>query len=374
MGHPWMPAWSKTVNFRAVQLFLAALVLQLAVTACASKPLVPWDAETPPMAMVPLAQAGIDDQRGRFREIFCAVLESRGAGWPDYRPCGEALTGVADEAAGAGQAVDMGASDGQLLALMVPGVGWECVANWLRIDNSANELLRASGYSIRLLQVDGLSGSANNARQIRDAIAALPVELAHRRILLIGYSKGAADILEAIVAYPELQQRVAAVLSAAGSVGGSPLAVQAEQSDLNIMRHFPGAQCSKGDGGAVESLRPDTRRAWLAHHPLPETVAFYSLVTLPQPERISSALKSMYNKLSQVDARNDGQMIFYDQMIPGSTLLGFVNADHWALAVPVARSHRFIGSTLVDRNDYPREALLEAVLRFVEEDLEHSRQ
>jgi hypothetical protein len=39
------------------------------------------------------------------------------------------------------------------------------------------------------------------------------------------------------------------------------------------------------------------------------------------------------------------------------------------VAVPIARSHTFIGSTLVDKNDYPREALLEAILRFVEEDL-----
>jgi hypothetical protein len=135
------------------------------------------------------------------------------------------------------------------------------------------------------------------------------------------------------------------------------------------MRYFPGAECSKGDGGAIESLRPLTRRAWLAHHPLPESVAYYSLVTFPEPERISSALEGMYKKLSQVDARNDGQLIFYDQIIPESTLLGFVNADHWALAVPIAREHSFIGSTFVDQNDYPREALIEAVLRFIEEDL-----
>jgi len=45
-----------------------------------------------------------------------------------------------------------------------------------------------------------------------------------------------------------------------------------------------------------------------------------------------------------VDARNDSQVIFYDQFIPGSTLVGYLNADHWALAVPVARSHSTIGS------------------------------
>jgi len=325
------------------------------------------------MVMTPLGEAGVDDQRGRFREIFCAVLESRGENWPDYQPCEEALTTVADEPTGTGEPVNMGASSEHLLALLVPGVGWECIANWLNIDESVDELLSQFGYDTGILRVDGLSSSANNALQIRDGIAGLPPEYDDRPILLIGYSKGASDILEALVNYPELQQRVVAVLSSAGSIGGSPLAGVAEQSDLNIMRFFPGSECSKGDGGAMESLQPTTRRTWLARNALPESVAYYSLVTFPDPERISSALKPMYNKIAQVDARNDGQVIFYDQIIPGSTLLGFANADHWALAVPIARTHRFIGSTLVNQNNYPREALIEAVLRFIEEDLDRRR-
>jgi hypothetical protein len=32
-------------------------------------------------------------------------------------------------------------------------------------------------------------------------------------------------------------------------------------------------------------------------------------------------------------------VIFYDQVVPGSALVGYVNADHWALAVPIARTH-----------------------------------
>ena len=73
--------------------------------------------------------------------------------------------------------------------------------------------------------------------------------------------------------------------------------------------------------------------------------------------------------MSKVDARNDSQVIYHDQIIPNSTLVGFVNADHWAVAVPVARSHTFLGKTFVDKNDYPREALFEALLRFIEEDI-----
>jgi len=53
--------------------------------------------------------------------------------------------------------------------------------------------------------------------------------------------------------------------------------------------------------------------------------------------------------------------------------MGFLNADHWAVAVPIARSHSFIGSTFVDKNDYPREALVEAVIRFVSEDLKRRK-
>jgi len=360
------------VVFRKTFAFLSALYLLPIVfllTACASKPLNPWTTDSPPLALVPVADAGIDDRRGRFREIFCEVLESRGHEWPDYRPCDEALTRVADEPVGTGEPVQLGASQEKLLALIVPGVGWECIEAWLKLDESVRSLLKSFGFQTEILKVDGLSSSENNARQIRDGITALPAQFDDHKILLIGYSKGAPDILHAIVEYPELIDRVVAVISAAGAIGGSPLANAADQKDLNIIRRFPGADCSTGDGGAVDSLRPATRRSWLAQNRLPDGIAYYSLVTYPSPDRISSVLGSTYRKLSQVDARNDSQVIYYDQVIPGSTLLGFINADHWALAVPIARSHSFIGSTFVDKNDFPREAMVEAVLRFVEEDL-----
>ncbi|MGB7450682.1 MAG: hypothetical protein WBM36_00985 [Lysobacterales bacterium] len=364
--HPCVTGISHTVP--AIFFVLPILFL---LTACAGKPLNTWTVDSPPLALVPVADAGVDDQRGRFREIYCEVLESRGEDWSDYRPCEEALTRVADEPAGNGEPVDMGVSDQKILALIVPGVGWECIKEWLELDESVDDFLKSFNFRTELLEVDGLSGTERNARQIRDAITGLPEEFDDTSIFLIGYSKGAPDILQAIVDYPELKERVVAVISASGAIGGSPLANGADQKDLNIIRRFPGANCSEGDGGAVDSLRPGVRRAWLAHNTLPDEIAYYSLVTYPNPDRISSVLGSSYRKLSRVDARNDSQLIYYDQVIPGSTLLGFLNADHWAVAVPIARSHSFIGSTFVDKNDYPREAMVEAVLRFVQEDLKH---
>ena len=354
----------------AFALNVLSLAVLLLLTACAGKPLNPWTVDSPPLALVPVADAGVDDQRGRFREIICEVLESRGAEWPDYRPCEEALTRVADEPAGTGEPVQMGSSQQKLLALVVPGVGWECIEAWLELDKSVRSLLAGFGFEAELMEVDGLSSSEKNARQIRDGIAALPAKFDDYSILLIGYSKGAPDILQAIVQYPELGERVVAVISLAGAIGGSPLANAADQKDLNLIRRFPGANCSEGDGGAMDSLRPATRRSWLAHNPLPDNIAYYSLVTYPSPDRVSSVLGSSYRKISQVDARNDSQVIYYDQIIPGSTLLGFLNADHWAVAVPIARIHSFIGTAFADKNDYPREAMVEAVFRFIEEDLQ----
>ncbi|MGF6658209.1 hypothetical protein OKW34_008799 [Paraburkholderia youngii] len=86
-----------------------------------------------------------------------------------------------------------------------------------------------------------------------------PAPDAPPRIALIGYSKGAPDVLEALVAYPEVRNRLAAVVSAAGAVGGSPLADDAEQYQAELLRHVPGATCTSGERGAVQSLRPATR-------------------------------------------------------------------------------------------------------------------
>lgn len=237
---------------------------------------------------------------------------------------------------------------------------------------TARDHVRRFGYDLVGITVDALSSSAANAGQIRNAIMAMELDGDRPRLVLIGYSKGAPDILEALVAYPEIRGRIAAVVSAAGAVGGSPLAADMTESELELLKHWPQAKCSPGDGGAINSLLPDTRKAWLTGHQLPDDIPFYSLVTYPQRDNISSVLKPSYRKLGGLDEPNDGMVRAADQVIPGSTLLGFVNADHWALAVPIDRSHPTLGATLVDDNDYPREALLEAVLRFVEEDLSAS--
>jgi hypothetical protein len=354
---------------RPAKLF-AAVAAGALLESCASKPLMPYSTDTPPLALVPAAQAGVLDKRARFREIFCATLEARKNEVPDYRPCDEALTRVGSEPAATGKPVDLAPSRRGLIAVVVPGIGYECFKHWLEPSGSVAKHVRKYGYDQLFVKVDALSSSTNNARQIRDALMAMPDEEQAPRLVLIGYSKGAPDLLEAIVAYPEIRSRVAAVVSAAGAVGGSPLADDATQAEANLLRHFPDSDCGPGDGGGVASLRPAVRQAWLAQNPLPSELRYYSIVTFPRPEHISRILESSYRKLARVDSRNDSQVIFYNEVIPGSALVAYVNADHWALAVPISRTHKNVSSMFVTQNAYPREALVEALLRFIEEDLE----
>ena len=138
--------------------------------------------------------------------------------------------------------------------------------------------------------------------------------------------------------------------------------------NLTIM---PRAECEKKDYKALETLSPANRGAWFAEHILPEHIRYYSVVSFPDPDNISNGLQHSHKKLGALkDGRNDSQVVFYDQVIPGSTILGFFNADHWAMSVPIARQHEVSQAIFADQNDFPREIALEAILRFIEEDLE----
>jgi pimeloyl-ACP methyl ester carboxylesterase len=347
----------------------SSLLMVLSIAwACATAPTVPYTLDASPFVFLPAGGADIYDQRGRFREILCAVDVAHGHELPEYRTCDEILHRFNDEPAGMGEPVHLGPARSKLRVAVVAGLGAECFGGFVTAFPYALEHLQGFGYQTASIRVDGLSSSTNNGRQVKDAVMALDLA-PDERLVLVGYSKGTPDILEGLATYPELAQRVAAVVSVSGSVNGSPLADDAPESMLALLEHLPGSECGAGDGGALDSLKPSTRRDFAGMHELPGTVRYYSLASFAQREQISFGLRGSYDDLARIDPRNDSQLLFYDQIIASGALLGFVNADHWAVALPISRDRPALAATLVNRNEFPREILLEAIVRHVEEQL-----
>ena len=347
------------------------MALAALFAACSSQPQIPFSYSLEPLSFEPGNTYDVIDGRARFREIFCTANEDHGESLPDYTPCEDALVRFNDEPEPTGIPVDLGPSSTNLVGKMVPGLAYSCVKRWLHHDNSAPNHVATLGYETGFIQVEGIASSETNADLIAEYVAGLGPEYDNRPLVLFGYSKGLPDIFAFLVQYPELTHRVAAVVSYAGAVWGSPLADEADEKQLRWLTLIPGAECEKKDSKALETLSPANRDAWFAEHTLPEHVRYYSVVSFPDPDNISNGLQHSHKKLGALkDGRNDSQLVFYDQVIPGSTILGFFNADHWAMSVPIARQHEVSQAIFADQNDFPREIALEAILRFIEEDLE----
>lgn len=76
-----------------------------------------------------------------------------------------------------------------------------------------------------------------------------------------------------------------------------------------------------------------------------------------------------YDALAAAGARNDGYVAITDQLIPGSTLLGYVNLDHWDIALPVRERLNFGGA---GSRANARRILFEAMTLAVSEVLQFS--
>ena len=251
---------------------------------------------------------------------------------------------------------------------MVPGLLAECAAGLSTLFEDARANLEAQGYRTGYIQTRGRQSAEINAQIVRDALMAMPAE---QRIVLVTHSKGTVDSMQALATYPELAGRVVALVSVAGAVNGSPIADGVPQVLAELAEASRLLPCPPGRGvEAVDSLRRSARLAWLGTHDLPPGVHTYSLAAYTGPDDISAILWPYYRDLALTEPRNDGLVVASDAIIPGSTLLGYPNADHLAVAMPFGANTPLLAATLITHNDYPRVVLLEAALRYVEENLE----
>jgi hypothetical protein len=227
--------------------------------------------------------------------------------------------------------------------------------------------LRADGVAVTEAGISGRSSARYNASLLAVTISAARLQ-PEEVVVLVGYSKGTVDILEFLAAYPELAVGVDAVVSVAGAVHGSSLAAEGAWAYDRLLGHAFEERCAGGDGGVVDSLLPEARERWLAGNPLPAGIRFYTVSAFAGSDRMSLALRAGWQLLATKDIRNDGQLTVAESLVPGSALLGYVNADHWGVAISVEES---LGALIARRDDrpFPQTVLLESILRYVSADV-----
>jgi hypothetical protein len=345
------------------QVALRILLLAAPLWGCTNLPTRQELLSSPsPQSTLP-AGTSTHDGRARFREIFCSVLDRHAARDGPERACSDWLWQLEDEPPA--EIRPLPEPDLTPQVYLVSGAFGECLGDEARPFNGAARTLSAAGYRIAAIVVSGRSSSRNNARQIAERLEHAPPEESGP-VVMIGYSKGANDILEFLVRYPDVAARVDSVVSVAGAIGGSPLAATAGGFYDALLSWIPSDRCPTGDRGVIDSLRQEERRAWLAENALPESVRYYSVAAFTTRPRVADALLPGWKLLLRHERRNDGQLLARDALIPGSTLLGYVDADHWSAAIDVESVHPVLGAR-PDPTPFPRAALLEAILLQVGE-------
>jgi hypothetical protein len=253
---------------------------------------------------------------------------------------------------------------------IVSGVLTVCGGNSTAYREGREHLRSVHGISVDLIPTPNGS-SAANGRTIAEFLRQ-NYRRDGRKFILLGYSKGAVDILEGVANDPEASRAVAALITVAGAIGGSPIAdlmpVQAQQWIQAISL----GEC-KGDlYAAFRSLRRDVRRKFLAQHPDPG-FPVYSIAAVSNKSETSKILLEGWELLSLYGQPEDSQLLEPDTRFPGGQNLGAVRADHIAVAIPFESSTDPTMKKLLNHNHFPRTALLESLLRFVVQDLDRAQ-
>jgi len=303
-----------------------------------------------------LADSG-KDLSAAFTDTFCSVLQSENPDGGEWDTCGSYIKSSA-AAASPSHALDSIPTNYRVL--VIPGVLSSCQANTQAFAEGQAHLREKHGLTVEFLQTPNESSAANGqkiAAYLRQKMQGDP-----RKYILVGYSKGTPDIQEAIAGDPEARNAVAAVVSIAGAVGGSPIAdtmpsiVQQYTATLKL------GSCEGDIAEAFKSLRQDVRKRFLADHPDP-LVPSFSLAAVSDADTTSKMLLEAWKLLTAYDSRTDSQLLLPDALIPGGNFLGTLHADHLAVALNYGSSSDSTIRSAANHNRYPRAALLEAAVR-----------
>jgi hypothetical protein len=342
---------------RIGSLFVLTLIIG---SGCGLVPVVPYS--MPGMTSVPLGLQVADDTRA-FAETFCATLTHLDPSHAEWGRCAQYLEGTAMDQPPVTEVIPK-----TLGVVVVSGMFSDCFEKKgiYSLQQAREHLTSEHGLMTDLVEVDGIGTPEANAETIDKYLRAHP-----GNYIAVGHSKGAVDLMTAIQRYPSAQSQIKVLVSIAGAIGGSRLIDLGK--DLNILGFQQAAQAS-GLGHcdlqkawpALESLRRDKRSDVLRNWKPPASLRSYSVVAVANDKDTSSVLSIMRRRVSYYSQDQDSQMIAEEALIPGGHLLAVAHADHWAVAWPFSDHPDPKIRKRVNRNRYPRVALLEAIVRYVQ--------
>jgi hypothetical protein len=332
---------------------VAACLLLISGSGCRIIRVPPANAVDVRTVLLPLTPAGVNDRSSEFANVFCSVMQAEFQ--PDWGRCGQYI-----DRADTFQPVPLPSLPADFRLVIIAGLLSSCSGQFAVFEEGIKHLHEVHHIEVTTPRVDGFGSTVNNAQQILTHLNSL-VQQDNRWIVLLGYSKGATDIQQALVmASPQVKSRIAAFITLSGMIGGSRLYDILGANPDKLLKSISLGSCGSDSGGLAELSRAK-RQEFLRDHPGP-IVPSYSFAAVSTKENTSKVLQPTWKYLSAYGQEQDSQMLFPEQIVPGGTFLGTARADHWAVAIPFEQDPEM--RSKVDRNHYPRAVLLESLFRF----------
>jgi hypothetical protein len=333
------------------------------IAGCAPKALPTKNETMPPIVVATLSDAGIKDLRHLYRAAFCAQLLA------ESTPCEELILRFPGEANLDAPLAQRDIADRYRIGF-IPGFFNDCLNRIFHPFTDVSENLRASGWAIHIFRAAGRATSAENSQRLAKQLIELSPD--PRPFIMVVYSKGLPDVLELLLRHPQTASQIAAIVSIAGVSNGSPLADDLYEFYRDWLAGLPLPGCDPGTGEEIQDLRRDVRLEWWRRNRSAITVPIFSLVAVPRVDRVSPILKQTYARLAVIDPRNDGQLLWSDALVTRGYLLGYVNADH--IAVAIAASQQVPALWFLFNDNVPRPTLVKSAIEVAAETLETNRQ
>ncbi len=303
------------------------------------------------------------DYTGSFSDMFCSVLDQNADGG-NWGACSQYMESPSTKK------VELAAIPTKYRLLIVPGIMNSCASMAPAFDEGQKVLREKQGMTVELLAVPN-DASEVNAKTIAQYLKD-HMKDDQRKYIVLGYSKGAPDLQTMLATDKEAAASVAAFVTVAGAIGGSPIAdiLPAMLDKYMQLMKFGGC---KGDvSTGFKSLKRDVRQAFLASYPNP-MVPTYSIAAVSDASNTSKMLLESWKLLSVFDPKQDSQLTRDDAIVPGAKYLGTARADHLAVGLPLDKLADKSLLSFLDHGKFPRAALLESIVRYVVQDLETAK-